>query len=154
MIRQAFRGFDGGGVFKFRILKPGSTADARYASVDDCLLHEQMLATQPYWLGFVPCPFAGSTTKDPLDQTTNVSIPDAGVTDPEYMLWPRNVSGRNCFPRPASVGVGNSQDGYPSEAWAIRMVSITANTLTLRFIKPALSTQSPLGCSVALFKRG
>lgn len=153
MIRQAFRGWDGG-VFKFRILKPGSAADARYASVDQCVFHEEMLFTQPYWFGFVACPFAGSVSKELLDQTTTVSIPNAGVTDPEYVMFPRNVNGQNCFPRPVSTGVGNSQDGYASEAWAIRMVSITATTMTLRFTKPALSIRSPLGCYVALMKRG
>jgi len=153
MFRQAFRGWDGG-IFKFRITRPDRTVDARYASVDDCVFHEQMLFTQPYWLDFIPCPFAGVVSKDLLDQTATVSIPNVGVSDPEWVMFPRNVSGRNCFPRPASVGSGNSQDGYVSEAWAIRMVSITATSMTVRFTKPALSLQSPLGCSVGLMKRG
>lgn len=153
MPRRMFIGPDGG-VFKFRITPPGSSNDAKYASVDQCIFHEQMLFTQPYWFGFVPCPFAGSTSKDALDQTATVSIPNVGVTDPEYVLFPRNVAGQNCFPRPASVSTGNSQDGYPSEAWQIRMVSITSTSLTLRFTKPALSIRSPQGCYVALMKRG
>lgn len=152
MPRRAFRGLDGG-VFKFRITKPGSVADARYASIDDCIFHEQMLFTQPYWFGYVPCPFAGSVSKYLLDQTATVTFPDFGVSDPEYVLFPRNVNGQNCFPRPASVGSGNSQDGFASEAWGIRVVSITTTSLTLRFIKPSLSIRSPLGCYVALMKR-
>lgn len=153
MPRRAFIGPDGG-AFKFRITPPGSGADARYASVDQCIFHEAMLFTQPYWFGYVPCPFAGSTSKDFLDQTATVTIPDAGDLDPEYVMVPRNVNGQNCFPRPASVGNGDSQNGYASEAWQIRKVSITATTLTLRFTKPALSIRSPLGCYVALMKRG
>lgn len=152
MARRTFIG-KADGIFKFRITKPDVGVDARYATIDQCIFHEDMLFTQPYWSGFVPCPFAGSTDKALLSQTATMSIPDYGVSDPVVDMYAKNYAGQNCFPRPASIGSGNSQDGYASEAWQIRLVSVTTNSISIEFTKPFLSTRSPLGCYVSLKRR-
>lgn len=152
MARRTFIG-PADGTYKFRITKPGLEVDARYATVDQCLFHETMLFTQPYWFGFVACPFAGSTDKALLSQTATVAIPDFGVTDPVVNMYAKNYAAQNCFPRPASIGSGNSQDGYASEAWQIRLAGVTTNSISIEFTKPALSIRSPLGCYVTLMRK-
>jgi len=153
MARRCYIGNDGG-VFKFRITPRGSGVDARYAAVDQCIFHEDMLFTQPYWMGFIPCPFAGSTATELIRETATVSIPDYGVSDPIVLMYPKNVAAQNCFPRPASYGTGNDQDGYSSESWTIGLVGVTTNSLSIEFVKPFRSIRSPLGCYVTLMRRG
>lgn len=138
----------GSGVI-FRISKPGK--DATSTDQRDFLLHESHLYTQPYFFGFVACPFAG-TTGPAATATVQVTVPGYDP-DPMAVIYPVTSDSRTCFPAQRAAGSGSNEDGWAMDWWLIYHRVVSSTRIDISFEKPNLSLRSPLGCYLMLTRK-
>lgn len=128
---------------KIRFSPPDVDVDT--AQPHELLMHEQFLFTQPYFFGFVACPFAGSTSSDILDQTVSVTIPDV-TADPIVLLWTVDADDSIAWPRPRDVTGGWATN------WTVYHRVANSTQLEVRFLKGLDSQRSPNGAYVVLMR--
>lgn len=134
----------------FRITKPG--VDIGAAGELDYLLHESHLCAQPYFFGYVACPFAGSTSASPLVATVAVTIPAVDAS-PLVLLWPVMSTGATVFPHQRASGPGSSSDGFAMDYWFVRYSVISTTRVDVTFDKPVNSLRSPAGAYLVAMRR-
>lgn len=135
---------------KIRISAPGYDVDT--AAPENMIFHEDFLFSQPYYFGFVACPFAGYTGKDTKIQFVNVAVPD--ITDnPLVLLYAVSPTPEVIFPAARSKGAGNDQDGYNVMMWGISYTIVNSTTISVRFEKSGSVRLSPDGAHMVLMKR-
>lgn len=145
---MAKRGFIGrvGSAFRARISRPGFDVDV--AGINDMLLHEDLLFSQPFFFRYVANPFGGYTGNDFRDESVTVNFTNPGGRIGMVVFPVSNTNVTN-YPMFYSQGSGNDQLGYNVERVTIRH-SLATNSFTLRFIKAQNSRLSAAGANVML----
>ncbi|RAZ75845.1 hypothetical protein [Mesorhizobium atlanticum] len=138
------------GVEKVRISVPGVDVDA--AGTTQFLLHEAALYSQPYFAGFVACPFAGNTSTGYLEQSVDVTVPDV-TADPIVMHWIVDSDGLISFPCQKATGPGNSGGGFAINSFYARTRVISSVLVRVKFVKPDTSRRSPQGAYLILMRK-
>lgn len=133
-----------------RITRPG--VDIADAGPLDFLLHEDHLYTQPYFFGFVACPFAGNTSNSGLSSSVDVTVPGFDA-NPIVLMYPLTSTSVTCFPAPRAKGHGSNQHGFPLDLYEITWQVLSSTIVRVNFSKPSTSTRSPAGCYLVLMRR-
>lgn len=142
------RGILGPGTF--RISVPGINVNT--ARDDQFLLHEDHLFTQPYFSGWVPCPFAGDTSNSSLSQTVQVAIPNVTAT-PIVLLYPRSSDDRNAYPALRATGTSAGFQEWNIDGWRVYYEVVSATRIDVTFVKPSYSRLSPKGAYLVAQRR-
>lgn len=132
---------------EFRVSNPGK--DVASENQFDFMLHEDMLASQPYHFSYVECPFSTYTGNGVKDQSVNVTVPDVD-SDPVVILFPVTSASVNSFPLTRDRGSGSDSSGYNVDKWFIVAKVVSSTQITVRFIKPSDGRKSPKGCYLVL----
>jgi hypothetical protein len=132
---------------KFRISRQGY--DVETAAMENLLFHESMLFTQPYYFGFVACPFSGAGN---LTGTVSVTVPDV-TADPIVLLFLSGGSTVNVYPGIRSEGPGNNQDGYDVTAWSVRYNVVSSTRIDVTFSTSLNGKTSPAGAHMILMRK-
>lgn len=147
MLRGIFQKTDSGIIF--RISKPGK--DATSTDQRDFLLHETHLYTQPYFFGFVACPFAGSTSSSAQVATVQVTVPGYDA-NPLAVVYPLTSGSTTCFPSQKAVGPGSNEHGWEVDIWSVYHRVISSTRIDITFDKPNNSKRAPQGCYLMLMR--
>lgn len=132
---------------KIRISKPGYDVDT--AALENLLFHESFLFTQPYYFGFVACPFSGGTSPL-LEQAVSVTVPNV-TSDPIVLLYASG--GINVFPAIRSIGTGSDASGYNVARWNIGYNVVSSTRIDVNFQKPFRSLSAPSGAYMILMRK-
>jgi hypothetical protein len=135
---------------RFRVSNPG--ADVSSDDPSDFMLHEDLLAAQPYFFGYVACPFAGYSGTDSKLATVDVTVPDVDAT-PTIVLFPNTNANLNTYPFPRDSGSGTDQTGYDVEHWDIAAQALSSTQIRVAFTKDSDGRKSPKGCYLALVRK-
>lgn len=135
---------------KIRISKPGFDVDT--AAFDDFLFHEDFLFAQPYFAGFVACPFAGYTGKAARQETVSVTVPDV-TADPIVLLFLSGTVDENIFPAIRSKGSGNDSAGYNTQQWWASHSVISSTQIDVVFVKGDNFLSSPNGAFMIAIRK-
>lgn len=137
---------------KIRISKPGFDVDT--AAPENLLFHEDFLFAQPYFFGFVACPFAGYIGNGSRDQTASVTVPDV-TADPVVLLFMSATSSADAiYPMSRDKGTGSDQNGYNVDSWLVMHQVISSTQIDVRFVKDSQGRKSPAGAHMILLRKG
>jgi hypothetical protein len=131
----------------FRVSKPGIDVDT--AGPEDLLIHEDAVFLQPYYFGFVSCPFASYRGYDSKDELRTVTVPNIGQV-PAITFWQVEYTDIIAYPTLLSEGSGNSQNGYNITQGYTSAKFIEPSSVQFRFMKAAGSYYPPKGCYMML----
>lgn len=135
---------------KFRVSAPGHDVDT--AAPENMVFHEDFLFTQPYFFGWVACPFASYVGGSEKDQTATVTVPDV-TDDPVVILYAANSASANVFPTVRSKGAFSSTYYTDVDNWTVSHKVLSSTSISVRFYKPAGGDKSPAGAYLILMGR-
>lgn len=129
---------------KFRVSKPDIDVDT--AAIDDLLIHEDAIFSQPYYFGFAACPFASFSGNGSRTGSTTKVVPNIGQT-PTIMLFPVSNASVITYPAILSEGSGDSQTYYNIiKSWVNAEYLPATSSIRFNFDKATDSQYSPKGC--------
>jgi hypothetical protein len=146
MIRRGIISKDG----QFRITNPGADTDS--TNPYDFMLHEQFLSAQPYFFGFVDCPFAGYNGNAAKTETATVTIPDV-TDDPLIIIFPVTDDDQAVWPFRRDQGSGSDASGYNLGRWDVAAKLNSSTEVDIQFLKSSSGKKSPLGCYLILGRK-